>query len=70
MGDLLSNNKAFVLKVLTGILGTGFMWANKKWELGIDPVSLAAVTASLILGIAIHAAAKDHGATAADGGAK
>lgn len=65
MGDLLSNNKPFILKVLVGILGTAFAWLNKKYNLGVDPIGLATVTASLIVGIAIHAAAADHGLNAA-----
>jgi hypothetical protein len=71
MGGLLANNKALIAKVLTGIVGTAVGWANKKYGWGIDPVGLTATVVSIILGIALHAAAKDHGVNAApDGGAK
>lgn len=61
LGELLANNKAFVLKILTAVLGTFFGWINHKYALGLDPMAIAGVTASVIMGIAIHAAAKDHG---------
>lgn len=65
MGDQIADNKAFILKLLTGVLGTVFGWLDKKYSLGVDPMAIAGVTGSIIIGIAIHAAAKDHGATAA-----
>lgn len=60
MGDLITANKAFIQKVLTGLLTTALMWVNKKYSLGLDPVALAGLGASVILGVAIHAAATSH----------
>ncbi len=68
MGDLLVEYKAFILKLLTGVLGTFFGWLNHKYALGLDPTAIAGVTASIIIGIAIHFAAKDHGVNAAKAG--
>jgi len=65
MVDVLVKFEPFILKLLVGVLGTFFGYLNKKYELGIDPIGIATTTGTIILGIAIHYAAKDHGVSAA-----
>lgn len=66
MGELLSENKPALLKVLTG-LATGLcLWLNKKFQIELDPTAIAAIGISIIAGMALHGAARDHGRSAAE----
>lgn len=65
MGDLISENKAAILKILTGVATGLCLWLNKKYQIDVPPDAIAAIGVSIVLGLALHAAAKDHGVSAA-----